>query len=243
MAAPNPTSLSKSTDNTMDSLIFGLKASQVDVNADIDRLAHRLSETHFPQDREMNAKRRENDGKASTTGPDKKAWIYFPPGTTLDEQLLILGGGETLLQCKSEGDTDFASTENVQNAMSTHLDRLPASSSLTANPWLTQNAATYITHFNTLISRDWSANTLSHAALPKTPQILEELSRHMADEVYRRCRLGFVPPLSPLKHPYYPFWLPEHEGNYAIEALVRKEEQELRERDFEKGETGNTQTR
>jgi hypothetical protein len=107
---------------------------------------------------------------------------------------------------------------------------------------LTQGAATYITEYNSLITHDWSADTLSHAALPKTSHVLEALSRYMADTVYKRYRLGFAPTLSPLDHAYYPFWLPEHEGNYAIEASVRREEQEVTDGQVIDDEKENAQT-
>jgi hypothetical protein len=103
-----------------------------------------------------------------------------------------------------------------------------------------------ITKYKSLIMRDWSANTLSHTALPSTSQVLEELSRHMADEVYKRYRLGFAPtlaPLAPLAHPYYPFWMPTYGGNYAIEALVRREEQEALDRQAKDGEKENARYR
>lgn len=64
----------------------------------------------------------------------------------------------------------------------------------------------------------------------------------MADTVYKRYRLGFAPTLSLLDHAYYPFWLPEHEGNYAIEASVRREEQEVTDGQVIDDEKENAQT-
>ena len=208
----------------MDNLIFGLKTSQIDIDADVNRLARRLSETHIPPPIEANDQELRKYHRSPSHGEGKKAWIHFPPGTTLDEQLLILGGGEALLQRMSELKIDFASTQSVQDAMSAHLVRLQITPTRAVS--FTQNAAMYIAGYSSLIKHDWSADAVSHAELPQIPQVLEELSRYMADEVYRRYRLGFSPTLSPLRHPYHPFWLPEHEGNYAIEALARKEEQE-----------------
>lgn len=94
------------------------------------------------------------------------------------------------------------------------------------SPPILDTAAPYITRFKLLIARDWSANTLSHAALPDNRQVLRKLSRHMADEVYNCYRLGFAPTLRPLAHPYFLFWLPEHELNYAVEAWIRQEGRE-----------------
>jgi len=154
------------------------------MNAYVDRLARRLSETHLSTRSETNDERRLQNNRIPTHDEDKKAWIHFPPGTTLDEQLLILGAGKALLQRRPEHGVGFASTQNMQDTMSARLNRLPTSVAGTA--LLTQDAAEHITVYNSLIARDWSANTLSHAVLPRAHHVLEDLSRHMADEVYKR---------------------------------------------------------
>lgn len=141
MSTPDSTNLLTYSKTTMDSLSYGLKSSQIDVNADVDRLARRLSETYLPTDIGVDDQRPEQDHHDPSGGRNKDVWIHFQPGTTLDEKLLILGGGEPLLQRRPEHGVNFTSTQNVQNAMSAHLHRLPTSSNGAAS--LTQDAATY----------------------------------------------------------------------------------------------------
>ncbi|KAF3039654.1 hypothetical protein E8E11_002309 [Didymella keratinophila] len=80
----------------MYNLIFGLKSSPIDMNADVDRLARRLAETHLPPRRETDDQRPKENNRVPAHDEDQNAWIHFPPETTLDEHLLILGGGEAV---------------------------------------------------------------------------------------------------------------------------------------------------
>ncbi|KAF1359224.1 hypothetical protein EJ07DRAFT_156135 [Lizonia empirigonia] len=107
-----------------------------------------------------------------------------------------------------------------------------ASSSYTAPPSSSRTLATYLTHYTSILTRDFSSNTLSHAPLPTGVQLLEEFSIRMAEELYNQYCRGYALVLPPVGHPHYPFWLPEHQMNYAIEALLEKDAEGDRERVF-----------
>jgi hypothetical protein len=71
--APNSIDLSNSSNDTTNNLIFGLNSSQIDVNADVDRLARRLSETHLPTGTEANNEVLAKDHRTPSHGEVKKA--------------------------------------------------------------------------------------------------------------------------------------------------------------------------
>lgn len=96
--------------------------SQV-ITSDLDKLANRLAQTDINHEQ-------------------SEEWHYFPPGTTLDEQLLILAGVEDYKMSGKEGETfaqglvkareeieaalkeevqESNNVQTVQDAMSTHL--------------------------------------------------------------------------------------------------------------------------
>ncbi|KAF2825175.1 hypothetical protein CC86DRAFT_272216, partial [Ophiobolus disseminans] len=64
---------------------------------------------------------------ASTSLVPSGQWTYFPPGTTLEEQLLILAGVQDY-QLTGAADQTFNATElgdeTIQDAMVQHLDML-----------------------------------------------------------------------------------------------------------------------
>lgn len=72
-----------------------------------------------------------------------------------------------------------------------------------------------------------SGNILDNADLPTDPTELEELSRLMSDHIIKNFphmhpeNYTQLAPSSPMTHPYYPFWLPEHAANEKI-SLSRK---------------------
>lgn len=107
-----------------------------------------------------------------------------------------------------------------------------ASSSYTALSSSSRTLETYLTHYTSILTRDFSSNALSHAPLPSSAQLLEEFSIRMAEELYNHYCRGYALVLPPVGHPHYPFWLPEHQMNYATEALLEQDAEGDRERAF-----------
>ncbi|KAF2998570.1 hypothetical protein E8E13_005885 [Curvularia kusanoi] len=113
-----------------------------------------------------------------------------------------------------------------QNPNTPNPNETVASSSYTAPPSYTDSSSqtipitAYIEHYSRTLSADFTPYALAYSPLPHSMPALEELSRRMADEAYLRYQWGFLMLLSPKAHPHYPYWLPEHEGNYAVEAAL-----------------------
>lgn len=42
----------------------------------------------------------------------------------------------------------------------------------------------------------------------------------MADEMYKRYCVGFLPVLPPVAHPRWPVWVECHEANYAVGMVL-----------------------
>jgi hypothetical protein len=93
-------------------------------------------------------------------------------------------------------------------------------------PHKSNTAQNYIALYGSIIANDFSSQALANSPLPANRQLLQEVSRHMADEMYDRYVMGFSALLPPLNHPLYPYWLLEHKGNYAVKAMLEKEEEE-----------------
>lgn len=97
---------------------------------------------------------------------------------------------------------------------------------------LTNTAMTYIGYYSTKIAKDFSFNALANSPLPTNHKLLQEVSEYMADQMYERHVMGFSALLPPLNHPLYPYWLPEHQGNYAVAAMLEQQKKEKEEEDI-----------
>jgi hypothetical protein len=91
----------------------------------------------------------------------------------------------------------------------------------------TNTAMTYISYYSAKIANDFASKALAHSPLPTNRQLLQGISEYMAEEMYKRYVMGFAVLLPPLNHPLYPFWLPEHKGNYAVTAMLEQEKEKM----------------
>lgn len=105
------------------------------------------------------------------------------------------------------------------------MDKNTQSRSRSSSP--TNTAGTYIAYYSAKIAKDFSAKSLAYAPLPVNRELLQEVSEYMAEEMYKRYVIGFSALLPPVNHPHYPFWLPEHKGNYAVTAMLAMEKVEM----------------
>jgi hypothetical protein len=87
-------------------------------------------------------------------------------------------------------------------------------------------AMTYIAYYKATIAKDFSSKALARSPLPANRELLHEVSEYMVEEMYKRYVMGFSPLLPPLNHPLYPFWVREHQGNYAVTAMLAMEKAE-----------------
>jgi hypothetical protein len=104
------------------------------------------------------------------------------------------------------------------------MDKDTQSRSGSSSP--TNTADTYIAYYKATIATDFSPKSLAHSPLPNNRELLQEVSEYMVEEMYKRYVIGFYPLLPPVNHPLYPFWVREHQGNYAVTAMLAKEKAE-----------------
>jgi hypothetical protein len=160
------------------------------------------------------------------------------------------GAGEKMEQPSSE-----APLKHVLIAYYQNLRRLPPDSQSYLSALLRQRKGTqFYTEYNMwLNSQGWG---LQNYSLPESVLDLEILSLAMAiqirerwgtrhktrprNAVYFRSRIvdgqtvqvGFMPPLSPPGHPYYPYWLPDPDAGEGYDGQESEEEQFQEAREF-----------
>jgi len=164
--------------------------------------------------------------------------IVFPPGITLDEELLILAGAE-----------DWRMTDPVEPPPSPPMFPSPPPSAVDMDISPSEYAPSPPRSLPPSPSVDlgdidavkesckWMLDgvydSLSDAELPKVDKsVMMALCTWISDEMLKRYERHLVPALPPKNHVYYPYWVPDHEVNKALDnAKMMVEGKDVWERD------------
>jgi hypothetical protein len=150
----------------------------------------------------------------------------YPPGTTIDEQLLILAGVE---------DYHLSSAYYSGNAPQVELPPTPPEfGPLPSTPPMpSQNTTAKPVHWPNLCRNveskyGWMTaykhHELADATLPDDPHELAAVCAYMSDEIEDRwLKSGAPPVLPPKNHVWYPYWVPKHVVNELIEKGENEE--------------------
>jgi hypothetical protein len=160
----------------------------------------------------------------------------YPPGTTLEEQLLILAGVEDYHLPRSHSDSypSFANnnvfTPSNPYPMAELLATPPQFEPLPLTPptpsFPSSGEVSYWTSVRCAVKKKYGWMTaykreeLAYASLPDNEHELAELCALMSEELEDRwLQFGALPVLAPKAHVWYPYWAPGHPINSMIDQV------------------------
>jgi len=213
----------------VDDLTALLSNAEVDPNGptgNVNRLTERLAGTSLGGDDTTQT----DEGSVGSCAMDESdsGNFEYPPGTTIDEQLLILAGVEDyqLPHTHKPGDPSV----NAANPQPV----LPRPNAIRWHRYVPSRPDFTSAHHLSSLRHDveskygWMANAhlheLADAPLPNDFQELVALCICMSHALEDRWLKDGIPPvLPPKRHAAYPYWVPKHTINNVIYSVVKDE--------------------
>ncbi|KAF2242220.1 hypothetical protein BU26DRAFT_510642 [Trematosphaeria pertusa] len=198
---------------------------------------------------ELLADSRLSDAKTGARGEE----VFFPPGTTDDEQLLILAGAQDWHLDRSSPEYPAVELPPTPPEFGPLPPSPTTASSASVLPYSDRSVQAHMGHHLISLAEtehwakireavkakyawflDMAYDGLHDAELPDNPHELAELCNWMADEVYKKhVMLGKKPVFAPADHVFYPCWVAEHPSNEVIQK-AKLELEEMQRRRYER---------